>query len=202
MQNALGNEEFLSERFGAERVLGGLCFVCLNRVAPGVIEHYGEGTVSIGEFNRPPAERTRQIAADLVASGIHVRVVESLITERWRKLVWNIPFNGLSIAGGNIPTSEILADEGLRHMVGELMEEIMVAAERLGHELPASLIEDQIQRTYPMGAYKPSSLLDHLAGRPVEVEAIWGEAVRQARGVGARMVRVEMLYQLLKKLTA
>ena len=39
LQNGLGSEEFLAERFGAERVLGGLCFVCLNKTAPGVIEH-------------------------------------------------------------------------------------------------------------------------------------------------------------------
>src|SRR5512137_800236 len=37
LQNGLGNEEYLAARWGAERVLGGLCFVCLNRVAPGVI---------------------------------------------------------------------------------------------------------------------------------------------------------------------
>src|SRR6185312_11437952 len=31
LQNGLGNEEFLAEHFGAERVLSGLCFICLRR---------------------------------------------------------------------------------------------------------------------------------------------------------------------------
>ena len=201
LQNGLGNEEFLSARFGEDRILGGLCFICLNRVVPGVIEHYGKGTLSIGEFNRSSQERTHRIVADFVASGIQTRVVESLIKERWRKLVWNIPFNGLSIVAGNIPTSEILADYGLRQLARDLMEEIVTAAGMLGHEIPASFIDDQFERTYPMGAYKPSSLLDHVAGRPVEVEAIWGEPYRQAKRVGAGMVRMEMLYRLLKSLT-
>ena len=54
LQNGLGNEEYLAARWGAERVLGGLCFVCLNRTAPGVVEHYDHGTLSIGEYNRAP----------------------------------------------------------------------------------------------------------------------------------------------------
>jgi len=202
LQNGLGNEEFLAHHFGAERVVGGLCFICLNRTTPGVIDHYGEGTLSIGEFQGLPQERTRRIVADFVESGIRARVVENLITERWRKLVWNIPFNGLSIAAGDIPTNEILSDEGLRHLVHELMEEVIRVAGRLGHEIPDTFIEDQIVRTYPMGAYKPSSMIDHMEGRPIEVEAIWGEPVRQAKRAGVDMVRTEMLYRLLKKLTA
>ena len=35
LQNGLGNEEFLAEHFGAERILGGLCFICLNRSRAG-----------------------------------------------------------------------------------------------------------------------------------------------------------------------
>jgi len=38
LQNGLGNEEFLAEHFGAERVLGGLCFICLSRVSRAVVE--------------------------------------------------------------------------------------------------------------------------------------------------------------------
>ena len=41
LQNGLGNEEFLARYFGAERVIGGLCFICLNRVSPGVIPNPG-----------------------------------------------------------------------------------------------------------------------------------------------------------------
>jgi 2-dehydropantoate 2-reductase len=53
-----------------------------------------------------------------------------------------------------------------------------------------------------MGPYKPSSLIDYLAGRDVEVEAIWGEPVRRARAAGASIPKMEMLYALLKQLCA
>ena len=202
LQNGLGNEAFLADRFGAGRVMGALCFVCLNRVAPGVIEHYGHGTISIGEFNGPPRERSRALAAALRETGVEANVVDNLITERWRKLLWNIPFNGLCIAAGGITTAEILADPGLEQLVHGLMGEILEIATATGHAIPASYAEYQVARTRPMGAYKPSSLLDWRAGHPVEVESIWGEAYRQARESGVKAGRLEALYFLLKKITA
>lgn len=201
LQNGFGNEDFLAERFGAERVMGGLCFVCLNRTAPGVVEHFGYGALSIGEFERAPGARTRQVAEDFKATGIATRVVENLATERWRKLVWNVPFNGLSIAGGGITTDLILADEGLVVLCRNLMAEVIEAADREGHVIPREFIEEQVTRTMKMGAYKPSSLIDFLEGREVEVESIWGEPYRRGLRSGAPMGRLEMLYYLLKKLT-
>lgn len=202
LQNGLGNEAFLAERFGAERIMGALCFVCLNRVAPGVIEHYGLGAISIGEFNGPPQERTHAFATTLRKSGIDANVVDDLMTERWRKLVWNIPFNGLSIAAGGIDTAQILADPGLEQVVRGLMRETLAIAAATGHPIPDSFADFQIERTYPMGPYKPSSLLDYVAGRPVEVESIWGEAYRQGISAGIDAGRLEALYFLVKKLTA
>jgi 2-dehydropantoate 2-reductase len=202
LQNGLGNEEFLAGRFGAERVIGGLCFVCLNRVGPGVVEHYGHGTLSIGEFERAPLPRTRAVVRKFQQAGIEARLVEDLITERWRKLVWNVPFNGLSIAAGSITVADILADEGLHKLTRDLMAEVIGAAARLGHAIPMSFIDEQIQRSLVMGPYKPSSLIDYDAGRTVEVESIWGEPWRQAVREGAEVTRLEMLYFLLKRLTS
>ena len=111
LQNGLGNEAWLAQHFGDERVLGGLCFVCLNRTAPGLIEHYSQGAIALGEHLRPPAERTRSVVAEFLRCGIDVRLVENLETARWRKLVWNVPFNGLAIVAGGVDVSAILANE-------------------------------------------------------------------------------------------
>ena len=202
LQNGLGNEELLAERWGAERVLGGLCFVCLNRVAPGVVEHYGHGTLSLGEYGRAPVERTEAIGAQFSAAGVETHVVENLITERWRKLVWNIPFNGLSIATGGRTCDRLLADAGLRKQVRGLMAETIAAAGALGHAIPESFIDFQIERTYSMGPYKPSSMIDWQQGRAVEVESIWGEPWRQGRAAGAKLPRLELLYLLLREVTS
>lgn len=202
LQNGLGNEEWLARNFGAERVLGGLCFVCLNRVAPGVIQHIGHGTLSIGEFGRAPQPRTETIAGDFRRAGIETRVVANLVTERWRKLVWNIPFNGLGIAAGRATVADVLGDEGLHALARDLMRETIDAAGRLGHAIPPSFIDEQIARSWPMGAYRSSSQIDFEKGREVEVESIWGEPYRQAARAGAEVPRIEMLYRLLKRLAS
>jgi 2-dehydropantoate 2-reductase len=202
LQNGLGNEEFLAERWGAERVMGALCFVCLNRTAPGVIEHLDHGTISVGEFRRKALLRTREVVAALQRAGIEAKAVDNLVEERWRKLLWNIPFNGLSIAAGGATVADVLADDGLRKLARALMSEGLDAAQRLGHDIPDSFADFQIERSYSMAAYKPSSMIDWELGRPVEVEAIWGEPWRQGTRAGAAMPRLEMLYHLLRRMTA
>lgn len=202
LQNGLGNEEYLAARWGADRVMGALCFVCLNRTAPGVIEHFDHGTISVGEFRRPPQARTRALAAAFQRAGIEAKVVENLVTERWRKLLWNIPFNGLAIAAGGATVADVLADDGLRAGARALMAEALDAARRLGHEIPDSFADFQIERSYSMGAYRASSLIDWQLGRPVEVEAIWGEPLRQGLAAGAAMPRLHLLHSLLRRVTA
>jgi 2-dehydropantoate 2-reductase len=200
LQNGFGNEEFLAEHFGADRVLGGLCFVCLNRVSPGVIDSYGHGRLAIGEYNGGPQPRTHDVVWEFKRCGVVCSVVENLTLERWRKLVWNIPFNGLSITGGGIDTAAILADENLRALTLALMEEVIAAANKCGFPLPAETALEEMKRTESLGAYKPSTLIDYQAGRPLELEAIWGDPLQRAMRAGASMPRLEELYAELKAL--
>jgi 2-dehydropantoate 2-reductase len=99
LQNGLGNEEQLARLFPAEQILGGLCFVCLNRLEPGVVHHLAHGKVVLGEFKRPPQSRTHELVALLRQAGVPCEVTDDLARTHWEKLVWNIPFNGLGVAG-------------------------------------------------------------------------------------------------------
>ena len=202
LQNGLGNEEFLAENFGAERVLGGLCFVCLNRVSRGVIEEYGHGHLTIGEFRGGPQPRTHEVASEFKRCGVVCRVLENLALERWRKLVWNIPFNGLTITAGGIDTAAILTNERLRGATLALMDEVIAAANACGYSLPSAAAVEQIRRTESMGAYKPSTLIAFEAGRPLEIEPIWGEPLRRALAAGAVAPRWQELYDSLKRIAA
>jgi 2-dehydropantoate 2-reductase len=202
LQNGFGNEQFLAKHFGAERVMGALCFVCVNRISPGVIDEYYPGRVMLGEYDRVPEARTKVVAEMFQRAGVVCSVVENLALERWRKLVWNIPFNGLSIAHGGIDTAAILSDDCLRAECVALMNETIVAAGKCGFLIPDSVVREEIERTELMGAYKPSTLIDFQAGRPLEVEAIWGEPLRQAQAAGAESPRLKVLYAALKEINA
>lgn len=202
LQNGLGNEEFLADRFGTHRVMGGLCFICLNRIAPGVVHHLGAGPVSIGEFQRPPGERAEAIVAEFCNAGVKAGLVHDLALERWRKLVWNVPFNGLTIAAGGVPVGSLLADPVMEQEVRALMNEVRAAAAALGHVIPPDFAELQITRTRPMGDYQPSSLIDFLQKRPIEVGSIWGEPLRRAAAAGLDLPRLAQLHALLRHIDA
>jgi 2-dehydropantoate 2-reductase len=201
LQNGLGSDEQLAALFGAERVMGGLAFIAATRTAPGEVMCYHPGSIALGEFGRPPQDRTRALAAQFEAAGVKTRVVDDLAEARWCKLVWNIPFNGLAIVAGGVATDRLCADPLLAEEVRALMREVQLAAGRLGFIIPDKFLQQQFDVTPPMGAYRPSSLVDFLAGREVEVEAIWGEPLRRAQAAGASMPRLEKLYASLKKLT-
>jgi 2-dehydropantoate 2-reductase len=201
LQNGLGNEEFFAQHFGAERVLGGLCFIAVDRHSKIEVERYAYGEVIIGEIARTPQERTHEIAEEFKRGGIKCRVTEDLARDRWGKLIWNIPFNGLSILAGGIDTAAILNDKHFRELTLDLMHEVIAGANKCGLALKPDAWRKHIERTENLAqGYKPSTLQDWEAGKPLEIEAIWGEPVRRAQAAGGQMPRTEMIYVLLKKL--
>ncbi len=192
LQNGLGNEEFIHTAFPGHPVLGGLCFVCINRGEPGVIHHLAHGRVEMGEFTATKV--VHSVATLFTDAALDCRVLPDLGLARWRKLIWNVPFNGLSIAAGGIDTQQILAAPALLERTRALMHEIIAVAAALGHVIAPAFAESNIRNTQEMGPYQPSSLVDFLAGNAVEVEVIWGEPLRRAAEHGVEVPELEKLY--------
>ncbi len=219
LQNGLGNEEQLAKLFRPEQILGGLCIVCLNRIEPGVILHIGLGTIVIGEFERWPEPRTHDIASMIRHAGVPCKVTDNLSLAHWEKLVWNIPFNGLGVAGSAgldsvlegrvsaqaqlgpcLTTDKLLGDSSWEMLVRDLMRAVILTARAKGLKISERLMETQIERTRPMGAYKASTLIDFERGQPLELESLFLEPLRQARAAGVNTPRLEALCSVLKEL--
>lgn len=198
LQNGLGNIEALGDLFGSERVLGGMCFVCINRLEPGHVRHTGGGMITISEARGGVTARLRELADIFSQAEVKCEVSEDFGETQWRKLVWNIPFNGLCITEGGIDTGALLAMPDGEARVRELMHEVVEIAAALGHEIEEDYIDFQIQRTYPMKDYKPSSMLDFVNGNPVEVEAIWGIPDQKAKENGVDAPRLSELLLEIK----
>jgi 2-dehydropantoate 2-reductase len=113
-----------------------------------------------------------------------------------------VPFNGLTIAAGGVTTDVVLARTELFARAWALMREVRAGAAAVGVEISENFLQRQIDVTYPMGAYRPSSLIDYLAGREVEIEAIWGEPLRRARAAGVALPHLAELYAQLQKMCA
>lgn len=198
LQNGLGSDELIASLVGAERVLGGLAFIASTRTAPGEVTCYHPGSITLGEFSGAPRERTRMLAAQFSAAGVTIKLADNLLAARWHKLVWNVPFNGLAVAAGGITTDRICADPRLAARVRALMREVQHAAAAFGITIADEFLQQQFDVTPPMDAYRPSSLVDFLAGREVEIEAIWGEPLRRAQAAGADVPELAKLYDELR----
>lgn len=196
MINGLGIEERFAEWFGAERVFGGLAFVCINRGEPGVVHHLDYGRVAFGHFLDDL--RQAQELADLFSSaGIKADVRPSLRQARWEKLMWNIPFSTLTITAGGVTTLEIMNDTGLRRMARRLIVETGQAGNADGCAIDVdAMAEKMMANTSTMGPYRPSMLIDYENHRPLEVDAILGEPVRRARRLGIDVPTIEAQYHL------
>ena len=200
LQNGLGNAEFFAQHFPENPILAGLCFVCVNRTKPGVVENYHPGRVEIGSLDDRWPGAAKDAVEVFKESGVVTSHADKLDSALWRKLCWNIPFNGLSIAAGGIATDKIIAQSELVTRAQTLMEEVRTVATLAGHSISDKFIVAQFAVTEKMGAYKPSSLIDYLAERPVEIESIWGEPLRRGQALGANMPELAKLYSELKAL--
>ena len=202
LQNGMGNVENLAQAFGANRtILAGLCFTCINRTRPNRIESLLPGYVQFGQYGSALQESAEEMISAFEKAGVQVKKAESLDEVLWRKLCWNVPFNGLAIACGGITTDLILKDAEHRSRARRLMDEIQSAALGHGIAIEDSFLKWQFDLTEPMGPYKPSSLIDFLGGRSVEVESIWGEPLRRGESKGLQMKELRKLYEELCNLT-
>ena len=193
LQNGLGNCEALAAIVGPQRVIGGLCFVCINRLAPGHVMHSAGGRVSLGEWQTDGRGRAAELARRFKAAGISAEAVGNLEQSQWEKLVWNVPFNGLAVAEGGVTTDVLLASPQMEAEICLLMAEVIAAARAQGLALGDELIESNINRTRSMGAYRPSSMIDFLGGQDVELGPIWEEPLRRGQQAGVPMPRLEHL---------
>jgi 2-dehydropantoate 2-reductase len=164
LQNGLGNEEELAKLFGKRRIVGGIAFVCINRVAPGVLEHDYPGFIRFGEFGGSPRSVRLLAIADMFnASGVEAQIVDDLRAARWAKLVWNIPFNGLGALLDCTTDRLIRTERGVR-LVTAVMREVIAAARANGVVLPDDMPQQQIEATRKMGAYRTSTQADRQTG--------------------------------------
>ena len=201
LQDGYGQEETIAALVGVKTVLAGLCFICTTKTAPGTICHQDYGSIILAQFTRDssPAGITtimQQIAADFIAAGVKVDMNADLIEARWRKLVWNIPFSGLTTLF-NINTFQVVNSPPLRKLAQDLMREIMAGAAALGKIIPESFIEKMLTDTQRMRPYFPSMKLDFDACKPMELEAMYHNPLQTAAHHGQRLPQIEMLYEEL-----
>ncbi|AUT00735.1 2-dehydropantoate 2-reductase [Nostoc sp. CENA543] len=206
LQNGLGVEEEITQMLPNIHVIGGLCFLCSNKVGLGHIRHLDYGHITLGEYlpeysQAGITQRMQQIADDFQNAGIGMELAADLLLARWKKLVWNIPYNGLSVIL-NASTNELMANPHTRTLVEQIMYEVKAGANSMGRIIPDSFIQTMLDYTVKMTPYRTSMKIDHDERRPLEVEAIIGNPLRKAQSLGVDLAQISCLYHQLKFIDA
>lgn len=204
LQNGLDVEDQLRALLPESlHLLGGLCFICVHRAGPGVIEHQALGGVNLGYHSGSASsdEQARQSiveegAALFRKAGLDSQAMANLQQARWQKLVWNVPYNGLSVLL-NASTTPLMADASSRELIQALMHEVVTGALACGHSMPDGYAEHLFKVTENMPDYWPSMFHDYRHQRALELAAIYAAPLAAAKAAGCPLPRIEALYQAL-----
>jgi len=201
LQNGFGAEKKVSRIVPRATIIGGLTFLCSTKIGPGHIRHVDYGVLTLALYRRDGkaggvTPLMEEIAEDFRKSGTPTILCDDLVLARWKKLVWNIPFNGLSVLL-NTSTRELMRNPHTRALAKTLMEDAVRGAAACGRKIPASFVDKMIKDTDKMVPYNTSMKLDFLNGKPMEIESIYGEPLRAAALRGVHLPRIEVIYRAL-----
>ena len=197
IQNGIDIEHPVHNAFPDNPLITSIAYIGVFRDAPGMITHQGGGTIALGNYPEGISPESEKLSAMFKDAGIECEVSADMRKLRWKKLLWNIPFNALSVCAGSLDTAEIMSDPNLEKLAESVMREIVQTAHENGVDLEESLVQWNLDYTKNFPPYKTSMLLDHINKRPMEVEAILGNFIRIAEKSGTPVPKTTVIYYLL-----
>ena len=200
IQNGIGVEADVQQLFPSQPIAAGMAFICSAKAGPGHINHQFYGNINIGNYSCHNPQRYGQMLADFRAAGIGAADVEYL-EARWKKAVWNMPFNGMTVAL-NTTTNRLLSCESTHRLIYDQMLEVIGAAQALGvKNLDTRFADKMIANTIKMPPYSPSMKLDFDFHRPMEINYLYTRPIAEARAAGFAMPKLEMIEAELQFIT-
>jgi 2-dehydropantoate 2-reductase len=193
--NGMRHIDRLAERFGAGRVLGGLCFISTTLGADGAVVHLNDWHgLTFGELEGSRSQRIETIAAALLDAGFDARLSNEIRHEMWEKWVLIATTAGMTCLM-RASVGDYVSAGATDLALGLLSECASIAA---AHGFP--LREPALKRartalTTSGSPFKASMLRDIEGGRPVEGDQILGDLLRRAAKPEApSLLRTAMLH--------
>jgi 2-dehydropantoate 2-reductase len=192
IQNGIGVEADVQAMFPETQLVGGLAFICSAKTEPGRVSHQCYGSVNLANYSCRDEALFTSVLNDFTNAGIAAASVP-YEEARWKKAVWNMPFNGMTVAL-NTRTDLLLKNPATRQLIRDLMMEVVEASRALGVTgVDEAFVEKMIDMTDNMTPYSPSMKLDFDFHRPMEIYYLYTRPIEIARAAGYRMHKLEML---------
>ena len=192
IQNGIGVEDDVQRMFPDVQLIAGLAFICSAKTQPGRVNHQCYGSINLGNYSCRDEKLFQAIINDFTNAGIKTASVPYL-EARWKKAVWNMPFNGMTVAL-ETRTDLLLQNPATRALIRAQMMEVIGAARALGvNALDETFADKMIAMTDAMTPYSPSMKLDYDFHRPMEIHYLYTRPIQIAAEAGFAMPRLQML---------
>ena len=192
IQNGIGVEEDVQKMFPDVQLAAGLAFICSAKTEPGVVNHQFFGSINLANYSCCDETQMKAVVDEFREAGIETALVE-YHEARWKKAVWNMPFNGMTVALLT-QTDLLMKNPSTRQLIREQMMEVVNAAQHLGvKNVDAAFADKMIAMTDSMIPYSPSMRLDYDFHRSMEIYYLYTRPIEMARAAGYRMPKLEML---------
>lgn len=201
IQNGIGVEEDVQKMFPDAQLAAGLAFICSAKTQPGLVNHQCYGSINLANYSCRDEAHMQAVVEEFRQAGIETGFVE-YHEARWKKAVWNMPFNGMTVALLT-QTDQLLKNKFTRQLIRQQMMEVVNAAQHLGvKNLDATFVDKMIAMTDSMIPYSPSMRLDYDFHRRMEIYYLYTRPLEIAREAGCPMPKLEMLEAELRFLEA
>ena len=180
--NGMKHIDDLQARFGAERVVGGVCRVSTQLDAKGRILHLSPVHELIyGELDGRDSARIEALHAFLSDAGFDARLSTHIVQELWNKWILLATLGGIcALARGTV--GEIAATDGGADFVRDFFAEAVAVASAAGHAPRPQVIDGTLALLTAAGSPLTSSMYrDLTAGDRVEVDQVLGDLRARAR---------------------
>ena len=192
IQNGIGVEADVEKMFPGVQLAAGLAFICSAKTEPGRVNHQCYGSINLANYSCKDEALIQAVVDEFREASIETGLVE-YNEARWKKAVWNMPFNGMTVAL-HTQTDLLLKNESTRRLIREQMMEVVGAAQHLGvKNLDEKFVDKMIATTDVMTPYSPSMRLDYDFHRQMEIYYLYTRPIEIAREAGYRMPKLEML---------
>jgi len=197
IQNGIGVEQDVQQMFPDVQLAAGLAFICSAKMEQGRVNHQCYGSINLANYSCRDEALMQKVVDEFREAGVETGFVEYQ-EARWKKAVWNMPFNGMTVAL-HTQTDLLLKHPDTRRLIREQMMEVVGAAQALGvNGVDEAFVEKMIEMTDAMTPYSPSMRLDYDFHRKMEIYYLYTRPIEIAREAGFRMPKLEMLEAELK----
>lgn len=175
IQNGLGAGERIARHMSTDNVLLGVAEgFGASMKGPGHAHHNSMNLIRIGELGGGITKRLQHIEATWQEAGFNAKAFENITQLIWEKFLCNVTFSA-PCTTFNVTIGELMDHPDHWQIALGAMREAHAIAQIKG--VPLSF-DDPVSYVTAFGASmpkaRPSMLLDHMAGRPSELDAING----------------------------